>query len=63
MHSERCTVQNYREAPQVYSVPKMWKLCAKMLVVLHTRTHLQQHSGLACLEIRSRNEEPINYAG
>ena len=25
-----------------------------------TRTRLQWHSGLACLEIRSRNEETIN---
>ena len=25
-----------------------------------TRTHLQWHAGLACLEIRSRNEEAIN---
>ena len=25
-----------------------------------TKTHLQWHAGLACLEIRSRNEEAIN---
>ena len=28
-----------------------------------TRTRLQQHSGPACLEIRSRNEEAINSTG
>ena len=36
------------------------ELCDTLTLVLQTRTRLQRHLGLACLEIRWKNEEAIN---
>ena len=39
---------------------EFWNENSQGCVTLVTRTSLQRHSGLACLEIRSRNEEAMN---